>query len=185
MSDCQNCAAQTERVEQAAQEYAIGETAFYQTQRYCTDAFKAGIAWLTSQERQVSPELDGSSGAEDLDEKHSTKPYTPPSEKAFRIEKQDLSTCTTCQGAIDQDDRGLIVQDSKPYHGTCVAKADYCPKHVRVMERPILRNECEQCDDEMHPLAGSEDFYDPTPWCSGCKSMTRSGCKCGPIADNE
>jgi hypothetical protein len=26
---------------------------------------------------------------------------------------------------------------------------------------------------------------DPTPWCSGCGSMTKAGCNCGPIADNE
>lgn len=25
---------------------------------------------------------------------------------------------------------------------------------------------------------------DPTPWCSGCGSMTQEGCNCGPIADN-
>jgi len=26
---------------------------------------------------------------------------------------------------------------------------------------------------------------DPTPWCAGCGSMTKSGCDCGPIAENE
>ncbi len=29
------------------------------------------------------------------------------------------------------------------------------------------------------------DNYDPTPWCGGCGSMTRSGCDCGPIAEND
>lgn len=32
------------------------------------------------------------------------------------------------------------------YHGP--AKAEYCPKHVRVMERPILKDECDQCKEE-------------------------------------
>ena len=27
--------------------------------------------------------------------------------------------------------------------------------------------------------------YDPTPWCSGCGSMTRAGCGCGPRAEND
>lgn len=44
-------------------------------------------------------------------------------EESIQAEKQDLSTCTTCKGAIDPDDKGLIVQDSKPYHGSCVAKS--------------------------------------------------------------
>ena len=26
---------------------------------------------------------------------------------------------------------------------------------------------------------------DPTPWCSGCGSMTQAGCHCGPIAEND
>lgn len=26
---------------------------------------------------------------------------------------------------------------------------------------------------------------DPTPWCSGCRAMTRKKCSCGPIADND
>ena len=26
---------------------------------------------------------------------------------------------------------------------------------------------------------------DPTPWCAGCGSMTKAGCDCGPIAENE
>jgi len=26
---------------------------------------------------------------------------------------------------------------------------------------------------------------DPTPYCSGCGSMTMKGCECGPIADND
>jgi len=26
--------------------------------------------------------------------------------------------------------------------------------------------------------------YDPTPWCTWCGSMTKTGCDCGPIADN-
>ena len=25
---------------------------------------------------------------------------------------------------------------------------------------------------------------DPTPWCNSCGSMTKRGCDCGPIADN-
>ena len=27
--------------------------------------------------------------------------------------------------------------------------------------------------------------YDPTPWCSGCGSRTKSGCHCGPLAEND
>lgn len=29
------------------------------------------------------------------------------------------------------------------------------------------------------------ETYDPTPWCSGCGSKTRSGCDCGPLAEND
>jgi hypothetical protein len=28
------------------------------------------------------------------------------------------------------------------------------------------------------------EYTDPTPWCSGCGSMTARGCHCGPIASN-
>lgn len=34
-------------------------------------------------------------------------------------------------------------------------------------------------------LAETNDNYDPTPWCNGCRSKTKGGCNCGPIADNE
>lgn len=30
-----------------------------------------------------------------------------------------------------------------------------------------------------------EDDQDPTPWCSGCGSMRKADCDCGPIAGNE
>lgn len=34
-------------------------------------------------------------------------------------------------------------------------------------------------------LSKDADDHDPTPWCACCGSMTRSGCKCGPIARND
>lgn len=35
------------------------------------------------------------------------------------------------------------------------------------------------------PACNPPEDYDPTPYCAGCGSMTRSGCHCGPIAENE
>jgi len=38
----------------------------------------------------------------------------------------------------------------------------------------------------MNEEVGIDDpDYDPTPWCSGCGSMTRKGCHCGPRAEND
>ena len=34
-------------------------------------------------------------------------------------------------------------------------------------------------------LETEDPNYDPTPYCSGCKAMTRAQCNCGPIAGNE
>lgn len=34
-------------------------------------------------------------------------------------------------------------------------------------------------------LDETNEEYDPTPYCSGCKTMTKTKCNCGPIADNE
>jgi hypothetical protein len=45
-----------------------------------------------------------------------------------------------------------------------------------------LDGEPEFCDVCHQPDAKCK--CDPTPWCSGCGSMTRKGCDCGPIADN-
>jgi hypothetical protein len=35
------------------------------------------------------------------------------------------------------------------------------------------------------PALTADDKDDPTPWCSGCGSITKAGCDCGPIAENE
>jgi len=45
---------------------------------------------------------------------------------------------------------------------------------------------CDECDMD-HSIADcpKSPDYDPTPWCSGCKSMTQEGCDCGPIAEND
>lgn len=40
-------------------------------------------------------------------------------------------------------------------------------------------------DESFYTEQGDYDDYDPTPWCTGCGSMTQAGCHCGPIADNE
>lgn len=32
-------------------------------------------------------------------------------------------------------------------------------------------------------ICGREEI-DPTPWCTGCHSMTKAGCDCGPLAEN-
>ena len=45
-----------------------------------------------------------------------------------------------------------------------------------------LDGEPEICLDCDKPEA--KCICDPTPWCSGCGSMTSKGCNCGPIADN-
>lgn len=34
-------------------------------------------------------------------------------------------------------------------------------------------------------LGIADPDVDPTPWCAGCGSMTKSGCDCGPIAEND
>lgn len=38
-------------------------------------------------------------------------------------------------------------------------------------------------DHEFDPAQTGD--YDPTPWCHGCGSMTKAGCNCGPIAEND
>lgn len=48
--------------------------------------------------------------------------------------------------------------------------------------------ECERCAefDEVHDQnCPTHPDYDPTPWCSACGSRTKSGCRCGPIAEND
>lgn len=48
--------------------------------------------------------------------------------------------------------------------------------------------QCQRCADfdEMHGShCPNHPDYDPTPWCSGCGSMRRENCHCGPIAENE
>jgi hypothetical protein len=40
-------------------------------------------------------------------------------------------------------------------------------------------------DNAPSPALTADDKDDPTPWCSGCGSMTKAGCDCGPLAENE
>ena len=45
-------------------------------------------------------------------------------------------------------------------------------------------SDCPECGGELEIVVPPLKDYDPTPWCSHCGSMTRKGCDCGPIADN-
>lgn len=47
---------------------------------------------------------------------------------------------------------------------------------------------CERCSmfDQVHDQNCPEHpDYDPTPYCSGCGSRTKSGCHCGSLARND
>lgn len=60
-------------------------------------------------------------------------------------------------------------------------------REMRIAEE-VMDEECERCEqygdvhDQNCPL---HPDYDPTPWCSSCGSRTKSGCDCGPLADND
>jgi hypothetical protein len=47
----------------------------------------------------------------------------------------------------------------------------------------MMECDCEGAEHEADCRLNPE--YDPTPWCGGCGSRTKSGCHCGPIAENE
>lgn len=46
-----------------------------------------------------------------------------------------------------------------------------------------LEDEAAELDPQWQKLKKFADA-DPTPWCTGCGSMTKEGCECGPIVDN-
>ena len=57
----------------------------------------------------------------------------------------------------------------------------YCEQCDRLLDGDYVEAEdyegeiiCQECFDKL----------DPTPWCHACGSMTKAGCDCGPIAEN-
>ena len=54
----------------------------------------------------------------------------------------------------------------------------YCFECDRLLDGDIV--ESEEVDGEEVCL----DCLDPTPYCHWCGSMTKAGCNCGPIAEN-
>ena len=69
---------------------------------------------------------------------------------------------------LGRKDRRLAMTETEFGYCSC------CGDHSAVGEESIC------CGAAVRPLD-----YDPTPWCSGCGSMTRAKCDCGPRADNE
>jgi len=58
-------------------------------------------------------------------------------------------------------------------------KCNYCGQRHRVEgERRHLGKLQKEAEEDC-------ENYDPTPYCSGCGSMTKANCNCGPIADND
>lgn len=53
-----------------------------------------------------------------------------------------------------------------------------------IREGYSIHKDYESVFDRMMKLL-NEGEDDPTPYCSGCGSMTMKGCACGPIADND
>jgi len=47
-----------------------------------------------------------------------------------------------------------------------------------------LTGHCLLFADGRAEITFQEETQDPTPWCTGCGSMTEKGCDCGLIADN-
>lgn len=62
--------------------------------------------------------------------------------------------------------------------------AEACNVDVEDMDRCIRKDPLGREQYLAWATQRQEDF-DPTPWCSHCRSMTSKGCKCGPLADNE
>lgn len=63
--------------------------------------------------------------------------------------------------------------------GSAISNLDAALQHL---DYDRIRQARELIEETMASL---EDDYDPTPWCSGCGSMTKAGCHCGPMAENE
>ena len=76
-------------------------------------------------------------------------------------------------GVLETEDCGAEIECTKIGGVWLIpAQCDSCTNPIDRALASILGAECEDAVDN----------YDPTPWCGGCGSMTRSGCDCGPIA---